>query len=987
LVALKVFHRDLDGSNARERFGREVRSAAALNHPNIVTVHDYGEHGAQPYIVMEYVAGESLAEIIRRRAPVSLADRLRWIEELAAGIGYAHRHSVLHRDIKPANLIIDRSGRLKILDFGIGRMPGIATDGTDTFGTLGYMAPEQILGTSVDERADVFAIGAVSYELLSYAEAFPGDSLPAVTHRTLSEEPVPLTQLITDLHPDIAAIVERALKKNAEERFGDAESFGAAVSRVRHHFEADLHEAGAPISSRPAPSPRSPRPTGPRQEPLPRDATSRATPSPERRTDREMLARRRAAQCEAVLQEARAFLAAGELTAALDACQQALTFDETHAGALALEHEILATVIERDVSDTVVVPSRDHPVASAPTVTTSRGTEARPTTVVVGQTGVPPQRKRTRPSLRARLARVLASARSVGEASSSTRALPADDVQLTVFRPKVIRPNVWRPLMAAMHLAERRPDAPADAPSPLEQVQTIARQVLGAERTQFSDITVDARQAVPHEGEITLVPSVDGIEFNPSRATFRWVEDQHVVWFRLRADDALDGHTARGRIAAYLGVVLIAEVDIALKVESTASADSDVDLSEPVAAKAYRRIFASYSHLDAEIVRQVALVASSLGDSFVRDVTHLRAGERWGRALKRLINQADVFQLFWSWNAMRSPHVRREWEYALSLRRDAFIRPTYWEDPLPELPQEGLPPEELKSLHFHQLAGIRLERVADNVVDRLPASRDVDDVPAPRTAPKRMLRTSAIAAAAVLAVSLGVLIPMYLNTLTPARPTPSDVVTTPPEPPPKVAAAPATVELSVTPMTIAPDQPVTIRWKTSGATRVEITPLGSVDPQGSVAVVPADSQTYTLTAYNADNVPTTRSVQVRVQQAAASPPSLVLQASSPGVSSSPDGLSVEVGQPVILSWKAGNATNARIDAVSSIDLEGTSGQQTAVLRGEGEYQFSLVAADAQGREVRSTPVVVRATCGPFLGRILRLRVNCPRTPEVEWRRD
>ncbi len=142
LVAIKVFAGDLEIPDARDRFSREARSAAALAHPHIVAVYDFGEYASQPYIVMEYVAGETLAEVIRRKAHVSLPDKLRWIEELAAGAGYAHQMSVIHRDIKPANLMIDRHGRLRILDFGIARMLGIASNTRDMIGTPGYMAPE-----------------------------------------------------------------------------------------------------------------------------------------------------------------------------------------------------------------------------------------------------------------------------------------------------------------------------------------------------------------------------------------------------------------------------------------------------------------------------------------------------------------------------------------------------------------------------------------------------------------------------------------------------------------------------------------------------------------------------------------------------------------------------------------------------------------------------------------------------------------------------
>src|SRR5205085_4267385 len=166
---------------------------------------------------MEYVDGESLADLIRRKAPYSLLGKLRWMEELCAGVAFAHDMKVLHRDLKPTNLMIDRSGRLKIVDFGIARMLGtLTTSGNSVAGTPGYMAPEQIRGLPVDLRSDIFSIGAVSYELLTYVEAFPGDTIPTISHRVLHEEPARLATLMPDCDPELADIVERALAKPVE---------------------------------------------------------------------------------------------------------------------------------------------------------------------------------------------------------------------------------------------------------------------------------------------------------------------------------------------------------------------------------------------------------------------------------------------------------------------------------------------------------------------------------------------------------------------------------------------------------------------------------------------------------------------------------------------------------------------------------------------------------------------------------------------------
>jgi serine/threonine protein kinase len=345
LVAIKVFATDLDLPDATQRFTREARSAASLNHPNIVTVHDYGDVESQPFIVMEYVQGETLADIIRRKAPIALTEKLRWIEELCAGASYAHRNGVLHRDIKPTNLMVNRVGQLKILDFGIARMIGtLSPKATALVGTPGYMAPEQILGESLDQRADLFSIGVVCYELLTYTEAFPGETLPTITHRILTAEPVPLRTVVPELNPDLIGIVERALRKNPVERFDDVETLRTAVARVRRQLENEAAwDSLAPtiIVERSGPG-VSKRGTGSQRQILgDAVAVGQLTPPPEsQRIDPDALQRQRTQQIEAHLTRSRMLLETGELDAALQACAEALTLEETHEGALELEQHI-----------------------------------------------------------------------------------------------------------------------------------------------------------------------------------------------------------------------------------------------------------------------------------------------------------------------------------------------------------------------------------------------------------------------------------------------------------------------------------------------------------------------------------------------------------------------------------------------------------------------------------------------------------------------
>src|SRR5262249_47351891 len=169
LVAIKLLNATLDSAELRERFAREARALAALNHPNIVKIYDTGEFEDSPFIVMEYVRGETLAELIRRRAALSVSQKLTLMEEVCAGLSQAHEAGIVPGDTKRANLMFDEKNRLKILDFGIARVVGgnktrIGTPLTMmnmAIGTPGYMSPEQIEGGAVDHRSDIFAVGAV----------------------------------------------------------------------------------------------------------------------------------------------------------------------------------------------------------------------------------------------------------------------------------------------------------------------------------------------------------------------------------------------------------------------------------------------------------------------------------------------------------------------------------------------------------------------------------------------------------------------------------------------------------------------------------------------------------------------------------------------------------------------------------------------------------------------------------------------------------
>jgi hypothetical protein len=285
------------------------------------------------------------------------------------------------------------------------------------------------------------------------------------------------------------------------------------------------------------------------------------------------------------------------------------------------------------------------------------------------------------------------------------KALPLhENVQFTVYRPKAVEPSKWYPLLAFAHLEELPPDAAADEPDPIAEVQAQARRVLGDLAGGYADVKQDSRHAIPQEAEITFLPEIPGFEVNPPRRTFLWLEPVHREEFRIRAGPESEGQRVRGRLCVFWGSILLAEVSLAIRVDAWI-AGIPPSPPERAVSRPFRNIFPSYSHKDAGIVEEFERYARTLGDRYLRDVHELRAGEVWNDRLKDLIRQADVFQLFWSWNAMRSPYVEEEWRYALSLAKPNFVRPTYWESPLPEEPERRLPPDELRRLHFQLLSG------------------------------------------------------------------------------------------------------------------------------------------------------------------------------------------------------------------------------------------------------------------------------------------
>jgi serine/threonine protein kinase len=234
LVALKTTNAEVAGNpNLLKRFYREAQAAANLTHPNIVTIYEIDEANGLPFIAMEFLEGENLQKIISERREVGIVEKLQIIIDTCKGLNYAHQHGVVHRDIKPGNIVVLNTGQVKIVDFGIARV-GVSsmTRTGDVLGTVMYMSPEQVQGQTVDARSDVFSLGVVLYELLTYQVPFPGEDVPSILLKILNEAPETITRYLPQCPPQLEQIVQRALAKDREERYQSAEDMALELHRI-----------------------------------------------------------------------------------------------------------------------------------------------------------------------------------------------------------------------------------------------------------------------------------------------------------------------------------------------------------------------------------------------------------------------------------------------------------------------------------------------------------------------------------------------------------------------------------------------------------------------------------------------------------------------------------------------------------------------------------------------------------------------------------
>src|SRR6267142_753936 len=235
-VAIKVLPASFSADRDRlQRFAQEARAAAALNHPNILSIFDIGDENGAPYVVSELLEGETLRDHLRS-GPISSRKTIDYAVQVARGLSAAHEKGIVHRDLKPENLFLTNDGRMKILDFGLAKLtrPETESGSADAptlhavtepgliMGTVGYMSPEQVRGQPADPRSDIFAFGAILYEMISGKRAFHGETSADTMSAILKEETPELSETARNVPPGLERIVRHCLEKNPSQRFHSA---------------------------------------------------------------------------------------------------------------------------------------------------------------------------------------------------------------------------------------------------------------------------------------------------------------------------------------------------------------------------------------------------------------------------------------------------------------------------------------------------------------------------------------------------------------------------------------------------------------------------------------------------------------------------------------------------------------------------------------------------------------------------------------------
>jgi len=334
-VALKTMSPSVAGDEELlQRFYREAQSAGQLRHPNIVTIYDIDEADGIPFIAMEFLEGESLESIIANRKDMTVVKKVDVMVQTCRGLHYAHQHGIVHRDVKPANVVVLTDGMVKIVDFGIARIAGGSMTRTGiVLGTPMYMSPEQVLGHTVDARSDIFSVGVILYELLTFQNPFAAEDMPTILFKIVEQPPPPLSSLLPNCPPQLEEIVTRALAKNREERYQSAEDLAFDLQQACDYLKRHMVEIYIEQGQRSFEEGNFTLAKESLQKVLEIDSNHNVAKSLLSRVQEQIYARQRAQKVEQALRHAKEALGADQYDEAIGTLDEILRLDPRHAEA------------------------------------------------------------------------------------------------------------------------------------------------------------------------------------------------------------------------------------------------------------------------------------------------------------------------------------------------------------------------------------------------------------------------------------------------------------------------------------------------------------------------------------------------------------------------------------------------------------------------------------------------------------------------------
>jgi serine/threonine protein kinase len=689
----------------RSQFHQEVLLSCSLSHPCLAKVVEAGTRNDIEFLALELLLGESLSQVLARDGRMSEQRAVDVLRPIAEALHLIHAAGVIYRDLRPQNILLVDDGRPMLADVRFSEE--LSPDDNVTLSGKGivtskYVAPELLLGRASDVATDVYTLGATLYAVVTGREPFceEPDSINVLIAKNAARFTPPRAHA-PDLSLALCDLIAECLRANPAQRPPSAQAFADRLS-------ASVSQESGELPLHPTPdSENLLHGVWDRLDPELQDAFSLAYNKKRRagstristRDLFEALARLGTGPLKRVFQE----LPAGSLP---EPAPRGIPIDRT----VLKERPLLSDCVRQSLGEFRKLPlgsQKVRPVdlfvdvakfGHGPSVVKLRQHGVDPDAVerIVNQLGLSVIRRET--PAKAPLQRP----RGDDAPAASDRFLSDENVQFSVYRPKVIPPETWQPLLAFAHLSELPADAPPSLIDPIAEVQRQAEQVLGAKLPGFQSLTSDSSQSVPHSGELTFVPTGDGLEFNPARRSFLWQEPVHREEFRFQAAAHLDGQQARGRLSVYLGRLLIAEVGIVVRVDRKAAEAPLPELTPETRARRFRRIYACVARVDRAIVAEFRRYAELMRDRFMMSHLDRQAAPA---EFEGLIRSADVFQLYWSTAALRSSEMEREWQYALSLNRRDFIRSFYWEEPFPTDPARSLPPPSLLALGFQKIPG------------------------------------------------------------------------------------------------------------------------------------------------------------------------------------------------------------------------------------------------------------------------------------------